>query len=142
MSDEKQETVRIAVLDGEGRYFGMKEVAAADVPAGAVVLPGCDLPCDGSYRYDRAAKAFVKPPPGKDESTNLQAETVAALAGIGFAMRAADLPMPPLTQLWLRWFEGTIDYTGLLSRATDGTVMRDAAGKTVMQLVKPSEFKG
>jgi hypothetical protein len=124
----------VARLDGEGRYFGMTEVDADAVPPGAVVVTReCDLPVDGSYRYDRQAKSFVRPVPRKDEPANMHAETVAALAGVGFAMRAADLPMPALTLRWLAWFETTLDYTGLLSKKADGVV--------ALSLVKPSEFK-
>lgn len=128
-------TVCVAVLDGEGRYFGKKEVAADAVPPGAVEVPKhCDLPEDGTYQWRSGPAAFFREQvPGQIEPVDLAAETVAALAGIGFALRAADMPLPPLTLKWLRWFETTLDYTGLLSK--------DAGGLAGLDLVKPSAFK-
>lgn len=92
--------MRVAVLNGEGRLIGVREVkkpGAGDIDAG-------DLPADGSYKWNRAAGAFFpvghgfgKPtPPGVDRDHAVYLLIRALTNG---------QPIPQECRDWCDWWE-------------------------------------
>lgn len=49
----------VAMLDRLDRFIGVEDVPDEEVGDRIVVPPDIDLPTDGSYRWDKSARAFV-----------------------------------------------------------------------------------
>ena len=96
--------IQIAKLDKDGRLVGYKQVKK--VTADHVVVPtGCDLPADGSYRWD--GKAFVPRGHGYGKPPR---PPVASDYAVFLMMRALleGKSLPAECQDYVTWYEAAL----------------------------------
>lgn len=102
---------RVAVLDGDGKLVGFKTVKTPK-PADLTVEDECDLPTDGSYRWDERTRAFLpvghvlkkpaRPPVSQDYALYLMLR--ALLDGT---------PIPEECRQWCGWYRENVLDRGL-----------------------------
>ena len=117
MARESKKTVlgTVAILDAQAVLLGFKKVsvtARKETKFQVPVPDECDL-TPKKYRWDAEAKTFVPLPTPVVGSTAEHPDQVKAIA-LGFmALREQGVvELPNLTNEWLDWYRGTIDYQG------------------------------
>lgn len=105
----KVEKVLVAVLDNEQKLVGMTKIdEPANRPSDLVFLPDeCDLPTDGTYKYDWENAQFVPLGHGFGKPEKQPVADSRVMYLLIKEMQADGKSHPELTE-WATWYEKTL----------------------------------
>lgn len=94
----------IAILDNTNRLVGLRTLKKKEEPAqdDVVVEDGCDLPTDGSYKYDQEHQAFFPLGHGfgRPKSAPISNERV-----LYHLVKSLGSSLPKELNDWAKWYE-------------------------------------
>lgn len=100
MTTEKPKPQTVAVLDGENKLIGYETVENAE---GRIVVPdGCDLPADGTYKWDPAKRSFIPLGFGFGRPGKPPVDEHYALFQV---IRALGKEVGPEARAWADWYD-------------------------------------